>query len=264
MINSFLEEVQELCKIYKFLILIIMTKEEKKQKAEAWKLVLEKRKLHKIEKEKEKQLRRIKEDERKLNKLLIEEENNRKNKEKIEKRLQIENIKYKITWKYNITEINTIINLLKEGYDYELIKYVLYNVRNAPYELTQTKLYTLDYMPIVGKTSEHINGRENIGIYVLWAIINKDILDYEDLIKWHKKYTVWIKTESEFNNCIKEHQNIEGAINPDIYINEYEKWHKISLNNETKNKFKEHFLYVKYGTITKKILIEKIKELYVK
>ena len=136
-----------------------------------------------------------------------------------------------------------------------IIKWVFFNIRNAPYEISHPKIFKLSFIEDTGNVQEHINGRTAFATYFLWARATGEINTLQDCIDFYKKYDVWINTTNDFNtNVIKPFQNEEGAIDPKIYIEKYEETFG-ALSPAVKQKFSEHFLYLKYGTITREYVI---------
>ena len=154
-------------------------------------------------------------------------------------------------------KLDRIIELINRGDTNDYIwKIISYNTRNAPYDLTTNIGFQLKFMPINGKTKEHVNGRTTFALYGLWAILQGEIKTVDDYIKFYKNYCIWIYTSYEFNIDIKPFQNDndKGAIDPKIYMKKYEKVYG-KLKDSVAENFKLHFLYNKYNVITKNDII---------
>lgn len=176
---------------------------------------------------------------------------------------RIENDRFKKEMQDNYLLVKQLIDLinLNETNEY-IISARLYNIRNAIFELTKIKKYHLNsFLKAQGSVQEHINGRQNLGIYILWCIVNGYIKDSNDLKEFYATYCVHIQTSSEFNNIIRRHQNTaNGAILPETYISEYEKYYGIALSEEETKQFSSHFLASAYGKITNNDLIDYIRD----
>lgn len=159
----------------------------------------------------------------------------------------------------NKFDLERIKELIRRGESNRYIrKGVLYNIRNAPYELSASSNFKLPFMPPQGKTREHVNGRTAFATYVLWATATGDIRTPEELSVFYKTYCIWILTDEEFNMAIKPYQNDEGAIQPETYIQMWEQTYG-PLSEIARKSFHTHFIYNKYGTITRDNLIDKFR-----
>ena len=180
-------------------------------------------------------------------------EKSRELKDKTQFRLQLENYK---------TLIRHIQYLISEKEDNHTIGYSFFNERNAPFELSNTVRYRIDFVKSEGEVREHINGRTNVGIYAIWAILIGNIKTWKDLRKFYLQYCCWIQTSAKFNNAIKKHQNFKdgGAIAASVYIDEYEKEYEFKFTDKQRQDFSSRFLSTNYGKITETMVIERIRQ----
>ena len=189
----------------------------------------------------------------KLEKALHEKELKEQAKKEKEDRIQREQITRE--YNYGKFDLEKIKELIRRGESNEYIrKGVLYNIRNAPFEISAAVNFRLPFMPNHGKTREHVNGRTAFATYFLWAIAKGEINSVDDAVMFYKTYCIWILTDDEFNLAIKPYQNDEGAIKPETYITLYEHTYG-PLSDLAKNNFQVHFMYTDYGRITRDDLI---------
>jgi len=160
----------------------------------------------------------------------------------------------------HLLEVKIPKNILKGDTNRVIKESVFFEVRNASFALTSAIKYSFK-LPYQGTTKEHVNGRTNLGIYCAWLILNKKINNWEDLYNFLLRFGCWIYTTKQFNNHIEKFQNLEsGAIRPEIYINEYEKYFNYKFSEEEKTQFSKRFLFSEYGVVTKDMIINTIRE----
>jgi hypothetical protein len=150
--------------------------------------------------------------------------------------------------------------LIAKGYSNELIEeIVFFEIRNASFSLASTKKYEFN-LPVQGTVLEHVNGRTNIGIYGAYLVLTNKIKNGEDYYNFLLRFGCIIKTTKQFNDYIAKFQNQnDGAISPEIYIREYEKYFNYKLTDTEKLEFSKRFLFTEYGSITKNMIIDIIR-----
>ena len=148
------------------------------------------------------------------------------------------------------------------------------DLRNPAYDRTGLKKYILPFVPIFGNKKEfkeftgvkpieeHINGRNNIGVYAILAMHKHEIFNSETMKQFYASYATQIYTCKKFNNYINGYiQNTgDGAPYSWEYIKSLEDFYKIKLDEDIKKNLANHFLADKYGKITKYDVIKFIRD----
>jgi len=198
-------------------------------------------------------------------KIRIRKEKLEKKKQEKEKKKQFsiakKNVRFCILWGRYQKLIEDIKGLINIGIPSEVIMAAaFFDERNPPYDLSNAKPdYRIKIKPF-GTVLEHINGRETIGYYCIYAILIGDINNAQELEQFYLTYCGQIKTDADFNNkVIKPYQNEEGAISAEMYIELLKKERNYTLTDDEKEYFRSKFLYTKYGTIKKDDVINLIK-----
>ena len=171
------------------------------------------------------------------------------------------NVRFYTLWKHYQSVIESIIEAINIGYPNEVVIASFFNERNPPYELSNKKPdYQIKIKPF-GDVYEHVNGRETIGYYCVYAILIGDIKNPHELEQFYLTYCGQIKTDAEFNMVIKPYQNDKiGAISGDMYIELLETKRDYTLTEDEKDYFRSKFLYSKYGKILKENVIDYLRE----
>ncbi|MFA5154759.1 MAG: hypothetical protein WC554_19595 [Clostridia bacterium] len=170
------------------------------------------------------------------------------------------NVKFYILWGHYQKLIEGIKDLINIGLPNEIIMSAFFSERNPPYDLSNAKQdYQIKIQPF-GKVLEHVNGRETIGYYCVYAILIGDIKNPQELEQFYLTYCGQIKTDADFNTkVIKPYQNDEGAVSAEMYIEVLEKERNICLTLEEKEYFRSKFLYSKYGKLIKNDVINYLR-----
>jgi ribosomal protein L37E len=210
-------------------------------------------KQEKIRKEQVKQ-EKLKKREKKIAKEAAEKQQRKIIKE------QKKNARFLFLWKHYQTLIECMTELINTGFPNEVIMATFFNERNPPYDLSNTKPeYQIKIKPF-GDVLEHVNGRETIGYYCVYAILIGDIKDPQELEQFYITYCGQIRTDANFNNkVVKPYQNDKGAISPEMYMELLEKERNYFLTAEEKEYFRSKFLYSKYGKIVKEEVINYLR-----
>lgn len=194
-----------------------------------------------------------------LEKELIEKEHKQKKEIKQENTRKQKLVQYTILWKHYQILIDTIRDFLNIGYTPEILLKAFFMERNPPYDLSHGAKFHIN-IPSSGPVLDHVNGRECIGYYCVYAILIGDVKGPEDLMDFYEMYCGQINVDADFNNnVIKPYQNEEGAISPEVYIEVLKNERNVNLTEEEKEYFRSKFLYSKYGKILKKDVINLIK-----
>ena len=163
-------------------------------------------------------------------------------------------------WKHCQSVIESMKDLINIGFPNEVVLAALFNERNPAYDLSNKRAeYQIKIKPF-GDVLEHVNGRETIGYYCIYAILIGDIKDPHELEQFYITYCGQIKTDANFNNkVVKPYQNDEGAISPEMYMELLERERNYFLTDEEKEYFRSKFLYSKYGKIVKEEVVNYLR-----
>lgn len=137
---------------------------------------------------------------------------------------------------------------------------LFFEIRNASFALASSIKYMFKLIS-QGDVKEHVNGRTNIGIYGAYLVLTGKITNWEDLYNFLLRFGCWIETSKKFNDYIARFQNEnDGAISPEVYIREYEKFFNYKLSDTERSEFSKRFLFTEYGVITKDMIVNNIRE----